>query len=106
MRNENPRDASSICGEDTPRSNSAPSSRATPCASSTCPSSRKMCMHDREARIGDAAAGFDRFGIPVERYQTAVRTQLGKNGARVPAAPERRVEVNAVCANRESGYRF
>ena len=91
---------SSICGEVTPRSSSTPLTCAMPRAASSPPCAAKRGVLDREARIvGESRrrrrAG-DRRRVLVEGDQAALRRQPLEERARVAAAAEGAVDVDAV----------
>ena len=103
----NPRAGSSSCGDETPRSSSTPSTCAYAEAREDVGQLGKPAAAKREAGIGDRrAAAASAAGSRSIATSASARAEDVEHRARMAAAAERRVDVNAVVAQREPGERF
>ena len=91
-----PRSATSSCGEDTPRSNSTPSS--PPAVASQCGEVGEAAAADRDARVAaELAFGHrDRLGILVHQQQPASGAEPLQHAARMTATPERAIQIGSI----------
>ena len=92
-RNEKPRAASSICGDEMPRSSRTPSTRSSPRCDGLVVQRGEAAVDDREARIVDGGGRRDGVGVAIEREQAAVGRQPFEDAPTVAAASERAVDV-------------